>query len=409
MAQGSIIWRCRTCGNKASGNCKCPRAGYSITFRVAGRQKWEAIGRNKHAAERRLAEVMTQIHSGAYRQIRAITFAEFAQKWLKDYAISTVKPMTFRAYRGNVIWRLIPAFGPEPLTHITPDQVQGYMSKSLREKTGAPATINKSLMILKQILKHAKQWGYLRENPAEEIKHVRVEPVEMDYLTPDEIRLLLQHSDEPYKTLFLTAVLTGLRLGELLALQWGDIDWNSERIHVRRSIFWYLQREADELGQDTTVLWRFTTPKTKRSKRAVVLSPRLKEALENHKISCPVSPHDLVFCTPKGTPIEYRNMVRREFEPALVRAGLRKIRFHDLRHTYTALLIAQNAHPKFIQSQLGHASIQTTLDRYGHLLPDVQSGAGEQLDAQLFQSEPSREKTIPAPDLPLSLIAAQAL
>ena len=386
MAQGSIIWRCRKCGSRAAGTCPCPRAGYSIAYRIGQRQKWEAVGRNKKVAERRLAEVMAQLHSGTFRSIQQITFGDFAQKWLKDYSSSRVKPTTYRSYRGMVKWHLTPIFGLRRLTDITPDQVQAYMAKSLREKPNSPATINKTLVLLKQILKHARQWGYLRANPAEDIQHARVESIEMDYLNPDEVRLLLKHSDEPYRTLFLTAALTGMRMGEILAFQWGDIDWNANRIHVRRSVFWYLKREAEELGQDETTLWRFTSPKSKRSKRAIIMSPGLKEALELHRIQCPASPHDLVFCTPKGTPLQYRNLIRREFEPALTRAGLRKIRFHDLRHTYTALLIAQGAHAKFIQSQLGHASIQTTLDRYGHLLPETQQHVGERLDAQLFGS-----------------------
>jgi len=384
MAQGSVIWRCRKCGSKAGGTCPCPRAGYSIAYRIGKRQKWEAVGRNKKIAERRLTEVMAQLHSGTFRSVQKITFGDFAQRWLKDHSSSKVKPTTYRSYRGMVKWHLAPVFGSQRLTDITPDQVQAYMAKSLREKPNAPATINKTLVLLKQILKHARQWGYLRENPAQDIQHARVESVEMDYLNPDELRLLLKHADEPYRTLFLTAVLTGMRMGELLALQWGDMDWNANRIHIRRSVFWYLKREAEELGQDETTLWRFTSPKSKRSKRAIIMSPGLKEALETHRLQCPASPHDLVFCTPKGTPLQYRNLIRREFEPALTRAGLRKIRFHDLRHTYTSLLIAQGAHAKFIQSQLGHASIQTTLDRYGHLLPETQQHVGEHLDAQLF-------------------------
>lgn len=384
MAQGSIIWRCHKCGSRAGGACEHPRASYYISYRVGKKQKWEAIGRSKKVAERRLADVMAQLHSGTFRSVQQITFDEFAQKWLKDYPPARVKPTTYRSYRGMVKWHLTPVFGSQRLTDIMPDQVQAYMAKSLREKSNAPLTINKTLVLLKQMLKHAKQWGYLRDNPAEDIQHARSEQKEMDYFSPDEIRLLLKHADEPFRTFCLTAVLTGMRMGELLALQWGDIDWNANRTYVRRSIFWYLSREAKELGLDGETLWRFTTPKSKRSRRAIVLSPKLKEALEIHRLQCPVSPHDLVFCTPKGMPLQYRNLIRREFEPALTRAGLRKIRFHDLRHTYTALLIAQGAHAKFIQSQLGHASIQTTLDRYGHLLPETQQHVGEHLDAQLF-------------------------
>ena len=234
------------------------------------------------------------------------------------------------------------------------------------------------------IFKHAKEWKLLRENPAEVVKSFREERKEMDYLRPDEIRLLLGHADEPYRTLFLTAVLMGMRVGELLGLQWGDIDWHNNRVLVRRSLFWHRKEEIADMEGDHRVTWRFSTPKSERSNRAVVMSPRLRETLELHQISCPTSPDDLVFCTKKGTPLHRRNMIRREFWPALNRAGLRRIRFHDLRHTYTALLIAQGAHAKFIQSQLGHASIQTTLDRYGHLLPEAQKGAGEGLDALVF-------------------------
>ena len=113
-------------------------------------------------------------------------------------------------------------------------------------------------------------------------------------------------------------------------------------------------------------------------------SPHLREALENHRLTCPVSPDDLVFCNHQGNPIDTCNLYAREFLPTLSRAGLRRIRFHDLRHTYTSLMISQGVHIKFIQSQLGHASIQTTLDRYGHLLPELSQGVGERLDASVF-------------------------
>ena len=107
-----------------------------------------------------------------------------------------------------------------------------------------------------------------------------------------------------------------------------------------------------------------------------------------HRLTAPVSAYDLVFCNSDGNPLEPDNMVKREFLPALSFAGLRRIRFHDLRHSYTSLLIAQGENVKFIQSQLGHSSIQTTMDRYGHLLPTNQYGVGSKLDSQIFLPEP---------------------
>jgi len=351
---------------------------------VGKRQKWETAGRNKKDAERRLSDVLHQLHTGTYRRDKPITFSEFSDKWLQDYAAGSVKPSTQRRYRGFVTHYLTPAFGSLPLTAITPEAVQHYMSRAPQEHGAAPRTVNHSLVLLKLMLKHAKQWRYLRENPAQEIRRLRVEAQEMDYLKPEEIRSLLQHADEPFRTLFLTAVLTGMRRSEVLAIQWGDIDWPSSAIRVRRSIFWYTLKE---LNGAPVSRWRFMEPKSKRSMRTLVMSPNLREALELHRLSASASPHDLVFCTKDGIPIDPRNLIEREFWPALSRAGLRRIRFHDLRHTYTALMIAQGANIKFIQSQLGHASIQTTLDRYGHLLPEVQRGVGERLDAAVFGTD----------------------
>jgi len=402
MAQGSIIWRCRTCGNKAAGTCKHPKAAYAIVYRVGKRQKWEAVGRSKKVAERRLVEVLGQLHNGTYRQLVSITFSELAEKWLSDYAAVSVKPSTLRRYRSLIVTHLRPRFGSLPLTEVTTELMDRYKAYALRERRLAPRTVNQSLAVLKVMLRCGKQWGYLRENPAQEVRLVRVESAEMDYLRPDEVRLLLRCADEPYRTLFLTAVLTGMRRSELLALQWGDIDWQNHVLHVRRGLFWHTEAELSGANGCQGPLWRFVTPKSKRSVRRIVLSPKLQEALELYRLTCPVSPQDLVFCTPGGGPMDPDNMVKREFLPALSRAGLRRVRFHDLRHTYTALLIAQGAHAKFIQSQLGHASITTTLDRYGHLLPEAQQGTGERLDAMVFNPA-STEKV--AESVPVMVIS----
>ena len=393
MASGSLIWHCSTCRkNKARSRCAHPRARYYVVYRVGKRQRWKPAGRNKHDAERVLVEAVAQLHAGTYREIAASTFGDFAGRWLKDYAEAHVKPSTLRRYHSLITCYLKPAFGRLLLTEITPEQVQRFMADTLRQERCAPATANRVLTILKGMLKQARQWGYMRENPAQDIKPARVEHVEMEYFTPDQVRLLIDNADEPYRTLLLTAVLTGLRRSELLGLQWGDVDWKAGVIHVRRSVWYDSRKELAQAGKANEPCWRFLTPKSKLSRRAVVMTPKLRDALELHRLNAPVSPHDLVFCSRDGTPMHPRHVIERGFWPALTRAELRRIRFHDLRHTYTALMIAQGFHAKFIQRQLGHASIQTTLDRYGHLLPDSQRAAGERLDALVFgpQQEPLR-------------------
>jgi integrase len=383
MARGSVIKRCPVCrklGLKGQPNCNHKEATYSIVYRVGKKQVWETVGPNKKQAERKLLDYVSDINGGTYLKPVGIAFEDFAIKWLEDYARISVKPSTYQTYRMAISCHFNPFFGSLPLLYITAEKIQNFVSSTL--KKCSPKTVNNLVVQLKTMFKYAKRWGYIKENPASDIDHVRVEYREMDYLNPDEIKLLLKHAQEPCKTLFLTAVMTGARRGELLALQWGDIDWHNNTIFIKRSIYWHAKKYHTETDKEKR--WQFISPKSKKSIRAIVMSPMLKEALEIHRINCPVSAYDLVFCNSKGNPMDPDNMVKRDFLPTLTVAGLRKVCFHSLRHGYTALLIAQNANIKFIQSQLGHASIQTTLDRYGHLLPSTQQDVGVRIDQQLF-------------------------
>jgi integrase len=148
---------------------------------------------------------------------------------------------------------------------------------------------------------------------------------------------------------------------ELLGLKWEDVDFGGNRIHVRRS------------------LWkgRFTTPKSRRSRRAIDMAPTLKAALARLPSRFK---GELVFATRDGKALDPDSFSNRDWARVLRRSDLQRIRFHDLRHRYTSLLIAQGAHPKYIQAQLGHASIQTTLDRYGHLMREMHQAEARKLD-----------------------------
>jgi len=178
------------------------------------------------------------------------------------------------------------------------------------------------MVVLKEMFKHAVQWGYLDANPAQYAERPRAEDQEMQILTPPEIRRLLDAADEPVRTLLLCAVLTGMRRGELLGLRWEDIDLEGHRLFVRRA------------------LWRgkFVTPKSRRSRRTIDLAPTLRAALAKFPSRFQGG---LVFCSPDGEPINPDTFAQRDWARALRRAELRRIRFHDLRHTYASLLIAQ--------------------------------------------------------------------
>ena len=344
---------------------------YAIQYYdAAGRRRWETIGPNLHEAKQVLAERMWERRNGKFRLNRQpITMKEFAAKWDEDYVsvqirLGRMKESSAESCRSRSRLHIVPFFGQMRLDKITLPHVREFM-KALLAKELSPKTVLNAMVVLKEMFKHAVQWGYLDVNPAQYAERPRAEDKEMQILTPPEIRRLLDAADEPVRTLLLCAVLTGMRRGELLGLRWEDIDLEGHRIFVRRA------------------LWRgkFVTPKSRRSRRTIDMAPTLRTSLA--KLPSRFQ-GGLVFCRTDGEPINPDIFAQRDWARALRRAELRRIRFHDLRHTYASLLIAQGAHPKYIQVQLGHASIQTTLDRYGHLMPDAHAAEARKLDRLVF-------------------------
>ena len=340
---------------------------YAYWRDASGKQHGKAVSPRKKEAEKYLDTVQASVHAGTFREIEDVTFEEFARRWLEDYATVSVKASTLRTYSGRVQGQLRRAFGSMKLSQIGAAEVQHFLADLTRQGV-SPSTVSAYLVLLRNMLNHAVAWGNLAQNPASAIKGPKVPHTEMDCLTPDEVRAFLAACDDEHRPLFATAIMTGMRLGELLALQWSDINWHAGTIRVRRSLF-----EG-----------RFVDPKTPKSVRVIGMSDRLAAILLEHKVTAPYSPLDLVFSTPEGTPLDPSNLRDRVFAPTLRRAGLRKVRIHDLRHTFASLLINQNENLKYVQKQLGHSSITTTVDRYGHLMPDAHRGANERLDATLF-------------------------
>lgn len=353
MARGSVV--------KRSGS-------WYAVYRVDGRQKWEHAGRTKKSAERLLDSRLHEIHNDEYVQPKRLSFADYARKWLKDYAAVSVKESTLISYRTIVERHLIPRFGSRMLHSIGTGDVQSFIAACLADGRMKPKTAVNILVPLKAMFKHAVIWGYLRTDPTVAVKRPKVETEEMDFLSPDEVRSLIEAVRPHYRTLIMTAIMTGMRRGELLALRWDDIDWLTSEINVRRAVY----------------RGSLVTPKSKSSIRRIVMSPTLQRALREHRRLYSRKESPLVFTNENGGLIDGDNLVKREFLPALERAGLHRIRFHDLRHTYASLLIAQGENVKFVQHQLGHASAKTTLDRYGHLMPNAKNEAGARLDQTVF-------------------------
>ncbi|MEE9566137.1 MAG: site-specific integrase [Desulfobacteria bacterium] len=362
-----------------------------------GIRRWHTMpkGSTRNEANEKCGEVEKQIRHGTYTPIKDMPpFPKVADSWLASRE-PNLRHSTFRNYKGHAENYLKPYFKNLKINQVNFDAIETFKTKALKGELPAekeryrkvnPPTLRKILTTLGGILKYAVRRRYIEYNPVREIEKPKAKTLhdandEIAVLKPKEIRVLLDKAgSQKDRALFMAAALTGMREGELLGLKWDDIDWFNCQIHVRR----------------TYNNGRFYDPKTKYSRRKVDLAPELVRELKKWKLACPRGELNLVFPTEKGTPESQSNMLRRRFHPALRRAGLPKMRFHDLRHTYASLLIAQGENPKYIQTQLGHSSIQITMDVYGHLMDTVNREAASKLGRTVLggNSEGDGSKTV---------------
>jgi integrase len=324
---------------------------YYAVIPIAGKRKWFRGGTKKDA-EKILAEKVVDVSQGTYREMPKITFQDFSKLWLESYAKDNVKPSTLSGYNHTIEKRLIPAFGHLQMSNISTRAMQLYVADRRRNICGK--SILNEVVLLKTMFKHAYKWDYIKINPCEHLERPKTVKPEIDILEPTETSILLDNSSNLYRIAFLTAILTGVRAGELWALQWGDLDWNSMKIYIRRSV------------------WRnqFQTPKSKSAIRKIDLPDTLIPELRKWKLACPLSEHDLMFPSQDGQITCHDNAMKRHFNQALRRAKLRHVSFHSLRHTNASIRIQAGQNIKYMSSQLGHASVKITLDTYGHLFND---------------------------------------
>ena len=333
-------------------------ANYYAVIAIGTRRKWFKGGATKKAAQKVLNEKLGEIEAGTFKEIPKVKFADFARQWLKNNEIH-LKPSTSALY-GIIIEKHLIAYWPErKLDEIRMPMIQDYISE--RTKKVGPKTIRNEVAAIKSIFKYAIEAEYLKTNPSAFVKKPKVEKEEIDLLEPHEIQKLLAHTTEAYRVAFMTAAYCGFRAGELWGLQWGDVDWNSGKIHVRRSLW---------KGQ-------FHTPKSKTSIRQVDMPPFLVSELKKWRIRCPISKDELVFPNTDGEPSNHYTVFKNHFKPALRRAGLRHVTFHSLRHSNASMRIQYGQNIKYLSTQLGHASIDITLDRYGHLFNDKDFISGQ--------------------------------
>ncbi|MHB1011940.1 MAG: tyrosine-type recombinase/integrase [Desulfobacteria bacterium] len=300
------------------------------------------------------------------------TFEDAAGKWFETRE-TNCKPSTIENYRYLLDNHVLPAFGAMRLDEIARGDIEEFVSG--KKKAGmAPRSIRLMLAAMRPVFKRANKDGILTGNPASEpaelIKTGGKREVEV--FTGPEVRHILATTKEHLPRFFpflFAAFRTGMRQGELVALEWASIDWRGKFIEVRRNC------------------WKGTFGSTKSGKgRRVDMSDQLAAVLTEHKkhlaaaaLKAGKSMPELVFPSTAGTP-RGASCIRRDFDAVLKKAQIRRLRFHDTRHTYASLLIANRESLAYIKEQMGHSSIQITVDIYGHLVPGSNRQAVNCLD-----------------------------
>jgi integrase len=336
-----------------------------------GPKRRTVYGKTRKEAADKLARVLSDRVEGIVYDDENMTVGEYLDVWLKSSVRGSVRQSTYDRDASLVNNHLRPALGGIKLKKLSAAHVQGFYRDRL-DYGLSPSTVHKMHAILHKALTQASKWHMVPRNVTETVRPPRPAPKEMRPLTSEEARRLLQAArGNGLEALYVLAVTTGMRQGELLALSWQDVDMKNGTVSVRRT----LTRSGGRytLGE----------PKTKKSRRSIRLTPRAVEALESHLdrqlremgiLRDRYEDRGLLFTTSTGGLINPSNLRQRSFARLLTEAGLPHIRFHDLRHTCATLLLTQGTHPKYVQDLLGHATIAITLDTYSHVMP----GMGDQ-------------------------------
>jgi integrase len=361
---------------KSGGWC----AQYTV-YTSEGRKRRTLYGKTRQEVAAKLSKALADREGGLTFDAGAMTVGEYLARWLSHSVRDTVSQKTYERYESIVRVHLSPALGRIKLKALMPDHVRHLYREKL-DSWLAPRSVLHIHRTLSKALKQATDDGLIPRNAAASVKPPQPRREEMQPLSRDQVKTFLDTvKGDRMEALYVLAVTSGLRQGELLALKWEDVDLEGTNptLEVRRSL-------SETRGRRS-----FVTPKSGRgrhlrlSRRAVsALRVHRKRQLEERVRKAGLwEDHGLIFPSEVGTPMSGRNLYR-AFKIRVKRASLpQTLRFHDLRHTCATLLLRQGINPKFVQELLGHADISLTLNTYSHVLPDMGDAAAGGMDAAL--------------------------
>ena len=366
--------------HKRNGKKVGYRGAYTV-HTADGPKRRYVSGKTREEVRKKLTKAMADRDGGLVFNDENATVGEFLDKWLSDCVRGSVQKSTFDRDSYLVRVHIKPALGKMKLRSLSPVHVQGFYRDRLDAGLSA-STVNKIHTVLHKALSQAVRWSLIPRNVTEVFKAPRPVLQEMHPLFPEEIGCLLEAArGDRLEALYILAVTTGMRRGELLGLKWSDLDLKNASVSIRRALTRTNNGKRVAIGE----------LKNRKSHRTIRLTDRAVEAIKTHRKRGLVEGPRLVFTTETGSPINPSNLRQRSFTPLLKKAGLPHIRFHDLRHTCATLLLSQNTHPKFVQELLGHATIAITLDTYSHVVPSMGNHTARAMEDAL-EEDPPEEK-----------------
>lgn len=360
---------------------------------ATGRQIQKSLyGRTREEVAKKLTEIKSSLDNGTYVEPSKMKVGEWIQSWLLNYARMRIKESTYENYKALISAYIVPGIGAKALNELKTKDLQIFYNRlHERGKIGryggknadkglSASTIKHVHNIIHQALSQACKESLIRNNPDDACVLPKGEKRKITTLPIDDLAIFLQEASKGnHYALFYLDLCTGLRRGELLGLQWTDIDFEKGILIVKRQ----LNRVNKQL--------HFSTLKTANSNRIIKLPDSALDVLNLHKQAQierrhkaePVwEEHDLVFCNELGGPLDPSGIYH-YYKRLLKRSGFSSYRFHDLRHTFATIALQNGVDVKTIQETLGHYSAAFTLQVYGHVTRQMQDAAAKKIDAFL--------------------------
>lgn len=345
----------------------------SLGHRADGRRRRKSLyGKTKAEVVKKLQKLQGDVASGRPIDKDNLTILAYIDYWLENTVKSSVAPNTYTSYRSVYDNQIEPFIGNLKVATVSATEIEAFYGELARREFSA-RTIQKAGFVIGRAMRQAVKNGLAMNNPVRDIPKPRSQKAEMQTWDSAETKAFLKASEgDRLSAMYYVALSGGLRQGELFALEWRDISFDAGCVTVQRSL------------EEISGVHRIKEPKSGKG-RKVDLPAFVMKRLNQHRAKMladgfATSP---VFCDHRGGYLYKGNVTRRSFGNIIKAAKVRKIRFHDMRHTHATLLLSAGEHIKVVSERLGHASVQITLDTYTHVLPTMQKAAAEKMQKLL--------------------------